>query len=116
MNLVDILLEVEFPEDFSISEFDSMMSLNERKKYCEKHLKFLGEGSSRIVYEIDDYTVLKLAKNVKGIEQNRVEANPGFKHIDILAKIFRADKMHTYIIMEKADKVDVEEFENFEAQ
>ena len=113
MNLIDILLEVQFPDDFSMEEFDSLMTIKERKAYCEKHLKFLGEGSSRIVYDIDDYTVLKMAKNRKGIAQNMIEAEPDFQKYDIMAKIFRADKMHTYIIMEKADKVTGEEFENF---
>ena len=113
MNLIDILLEVEYPSGFSLGEFDSLMSIKERKAYCEKNLKFLGEGSSRIVFEIDDYTVLKMAKNRKGIAQNMVEAKPEFQNYDIMAKIFKTDKLHTYIIMEKADKVNAQEFEEF---
>ena len=113
MNLVDILLEVTFPDEFSLAEFEALSSVKDRKAYCEKDLKFLGEGSSRIVYDIDNYTVIKMAKNKKGIEQNRVEANPSFQNYDIMAKIFQHDKQHTYLIMERADKATTEEFQDF---
>lgn len=45
-----------------------------KKKYCEEYLgKQIGGGSSRLVYQIDDKWVLKLAKNAKGIAQNEAE-------------------------------------------
>src|SRR6185436_3428910 len=50
-----------------------------RKKYAEKNLKHLSSGSSRIVYKTDDNTIIKMAKNDKGIAQNKVEANPKMK-------------------------------------
>jgi hypothetical protein len=47
-----------------------------RKKYAERNFKHLSSGSSRIVYLTPKKTVVKLAKNDKGIAQNKAEANP----------------------------------------
>ena len=45
------------------------------RDYCDRHLGLPdGEGSSRVAYQIDDNRVLKLAKNKKGLAQNKAEA------------------------------------------
>ena len=59
---------------FRLDYLTSAQSFSERNKYCLKMLgKPIGKGSSRIVYQIDDETCLKLAWNKKGIEQNLEE-------------------------------------------
>jgi hypothetical protein len=59
---------------FSLDEMVAQRTFKKRLEYCKN---MLGEpadkGSSRIVFDIDDETVLKLAKNRKGIEQNLEE-------------------------------------------
>jgi hypothetical protein len=47
-----------------------------RKDYAENNLKHLSSGSSRIVYLTPSKTIIKMAKNDKGIAQNKAEANP----------------------------------------
>ena len=46
----------------------------QRVEYCNKMLGDpIGDGSSRVVYQLDDGSVLKLAKNDKGVAQNKLE-------------------------------------------
>lgn len=50
------------------------MNFRGRIKYLNSTLgQPIGKGSSRWVYQVDDYTVLKLAINEKGIAQNECE-------------------------------------------
>lgn len=50
------------------------MSFNKKVAYCKEMLGApIGKGSSRLVFQIDDETVLKLAMNGKGIAQNEQE-------------------------------------------
>lgn len=35
--------------------------------------KYLGEGSSRKVFDLNNGYVVKIAKNMAGVEQNRIE-------------------------------------------
>ena len=50
-----------------------------RKKYAEANLEHLSSGSSRLVYFTPGKTIIKLAKNDRGIAQNKAEANPEMK-------------------------------------
>lgn len=61
-------------EGFRLDCLISAKSFAERVRYCKNMLGFpIGNGSSRMVFQIDDETCLKLAKNEKGIAQNKVE-------------------------------------------
>ena len=61
---------------FSFDELSSIKALSKRVLYCKQHLgNPIGNGSSRMVFQIDDEKVLKLAKNRKGLAQNNVEAD-----------------------------------------
>ena len=61
-------------EGFRLDYLTSCRSFNERVKYCKKMLgPPIGNGSSRIVFQLDDETCLKLAKNNKGVAQNLEE-------------------------------------------
>jgi hypothetical protein len=50
-----------------------LSKFKERKDFANKKFKLLDKGSARIVYLIGDKYVLKLAKNKKGIYQNKKE-------------------------------------------
>lgn len=59
---------------FNYDELKSINSYSGKVKYCQEHLGMpIGNGSSRICFQIDDEWILKLAKNEKGIAQNEVE-------------------------------------------
>lgn len=76
-------------------------------KYCEQNLTRIAQGSSRIVYKIDEQKVLKLAKNEKGIAQNVNESNYLIQSTfgDVVTKMYRVDSDDKWIIMEYAKKI-----------
>lgn len=80
-----------------------------RKKYAEKHLKHLSSGSSRIVYKASDGTIVKLAKNDKGIAQNKAEANPKMKS-KFLNEIIDYSKNYAWIQTHFLKKIKVGDF------
>lgn len=95
------------------SILDSLSKLETFKDqidYAEKHLDHLSSGSSRIVYKTSDNTVIKLAKNSKGLAQNKVEAKIKFdsKHIN---KIIKSDKKFAWIEVPLLEKITEKEFE-----
>lgn len=54
------------------------MPYAKKVKYCRQWLGFpIGNGSSRMVFQLDDDSVLKLAKNEKGVAQNELEYRMG---------------------------------------
>ena len=77
-------------DGFRVDYLRSCNSYDERVKYCKKMLGFpIGKGSSRMVFQMDDETCLKLAINEKGIAQNLEEikiARDGF--ISYIPKIY----------------------------
>ena len=61
-------------DSFSIDDLNNIHTFRGRLKYCQSQLgSNIGRGSSRVVFQINDERVLKLALNQKGIEQNRIE-------------------------------------------
>ena len=62
-----------------LKNLQKLKTYNARKKYAEKNLKHLSSGSSRLVYLTSNGTILKLAKNDRGIAQNKVESNSKMK-------------------------------------
>lgn len=77
-------------DEFSFDILKSLKTFRDRKNYCDKYLGFnVGSGSSRLVYQLDDEKVLKLAKNEKGIAQNEQEYSFGQeKFVDVTPHIF----------------------------
>ena len=68
--------------------------------------KYLGEGSSRKVYDLNNGHVVKIAKNMAGVEQNRIEYKISEEdNSEILARVVQASKRYNFIIMRKAKKV-----------
>ena len=56
-----------------LSNLEQLETYAARKKYAESNLKHLSSGSSRIVYLTPRKTIVKLAKNDKGIAQNKAD-------------------------------------------
>lgn len=101
----------EDSKDLSIilKNIESLETYNARKKYAEKNLKHLSSGSSRIVYLTKNKTIIKLAKNDKGIAQNKAESNPKMKS-KFLNKILSKSKNNSWIEVDYLDKITVKDF------
>lgn len=105
------LKEMAYPQSFSFEEFNNISSYAGKQKYASERLKRLGSGSARVVYQIDDEKVLKLAKNRKGIAQNEVELDWGLQSYGTVAKVYEADEERFYWLeMQLAKKLNVSDF------
>lgn len=109
-----LFFEDAYPQDFSFSDLKSERSYSAKLRYAEKYLKKIGSGTSRVVYKIDDEKVLKLAKNKKGLAQNKLEIDL-YDELEntssILAKVFDYDKDDMWLEMELAKKITNRKFE-----
>ena len=73
--LDESLDEAAWP-DFNPHEIEKIPNFAQRVRWCNKNLgPCFGSGSARMIFEIDDDRVLKLAKNKKGIAQNQAEVD-----------------------------------------
>lgn len=81
-----------------------------RKKYAESNLKRLSSGSSRLVYLTKNKTIIKLAKNDKGLAQNKAESNPKMKS-KFLNKTISFAKNNSWMQTHFFKKITVKEFE-----
>lgn len=72
----------------------------------EGKYKYIGSGSGRIVYDLDNGYVIKVAKNKKGIAQNEVEYQISTSYSsDLFAKIPQVSEDFKLLIMEKAERI-----------
>ena len=68
--------------------------------------RYIGGGSSREVYDLNNGYVVKVAKNRAGIEQNKTEYRIYSKdNTGIFAKIVQVSDNYEYVVMKKARKV-----------
>lgn len=97
---------------FDIDKFDSLPTFSARKKYADQTLERLGSGSARIVYKIDDEKILKLAKNPKGLSQNREECGLGQDNYfnDVVTRVYDCHTDNLWIISEFARKITPAKF------
>lgn len=93
-----------------LNNLEKLETYSARKKYAEKNLKHLSSGSARIVYLTPEHTIVKLAKNDKGIAQNRAEANPKMNS-KYLNKIIKSAKNNSWLETYYLDKVTTKQFE-----
>lgn len=119
VKLVDLFYSMaaseELPENSSdlktiLKNIEDLDTYQARIKYAEKNLKHLSSGSSRLVYQAPNKTIIKLAKNDKGIAQNKAEANPKMKS-DFLNGIISKSKDGIWIQTHFLEKITEKEFE-----
>lgn len=108
-------LTEEYPVNFDLNQFKNIPSYAGKLRYAQEHLgKPIGNGSSRVVYRVDETKVLKLAKNKRGIAQNEAECDAGYNNYyydDIIAKVFDFDdKDYIWSEMEIAFKTKKSDF------
>jgi hypothetical protein len=93
-----------------LKNIEGLETFSDQKEYAEKNLEHLSSGSSRIVYLTSKKTIIKLAKNEKGLAQNKAETNPKMKSKylnDILGHAANYSWMETSYL----DKITTKEFE-----
>lgn len=107
------LEEATYPSSFNMEEFKKLNSFNARIEYCNQHLKRIASGSARVVYQIDDQTALKLAKNKKGLIQNAKEADNYIQQqfVGTVAKVLDYHPDDYWIEMQYAKKITPRRFE-----
>lgn len=93
-----------------LKNIEGLETYKARKDYAEKNLEHLSSGSSRIVYATPSKTIIKLAKNDKGIAQNKAESNPKMKST-FINKVLSHAKDHSWIEVCYLDKITPKEFE-----
>lgn len=92
-----------------LSNLEHLETYSARKEYAEANLSHLSSGSSRIVYLTNDKTVIKLAKNDKGLAQNKAEANPEMKS-KYTNKILSCAKNNAWIEVPYLEKIHTSQF------
>lgn len=71
-----------------------------------KKLQLIGVGSSRSVYDLKNGYVVKMARNKKGLAQNRAEHKIAARNRSFLfADVISVSDDYIYLIMKKADKI-----------
>lgn len=93
-----------------LKEIEGLEHYNARKEYAEKNLEHLSSGSSRIVYLSPEKTIIKMAKNDKGIAQNKAECNPKMKS-KFLNEVISHAENYTWMQTHFLEKITEKEFE-----
>ena len=97
------ILKEAAKDEFSYEELSSIDDYRKAIEYCWKNIgEYIGVGSSRAVFQIDDEKVLKLAMNDYGIQQNMVEYENRHNNLPLFPNIFEqyCDKDYKYIVAE----------------
>ena len=102
---------------FSFGYLKSLKSFQEKLEYCRHYLGVhIGNGSSRVCFQLDDEKIIKLAYNRKGIAQNEQEFNFSQENIvDVTPRVFPELSdidNYTYIVSEYVLPATDEDFEH----
>lgn len=96
-------------QSFDLEIFRGLKTFRARIDYCQRSLVRISSGSSRIVYDLGNGKVLKIARNRKGLYQNQKEAVLSedwvFSSEGIIAKVLDGVENGEWIISEKARKL-----------
>lgn len=104
------LLE-DYPSTFNKQDFENIKSFQGKLDYAVTHMKKIATGSARAVFKVDEQKVLKIAKNKKGLAQNRAESDPYLQNYDITARVFDMDRRNDFWLeMELATKLTPTKF------
>ena len=93
-----------------LSNLEKLETYTARKKYAEQNLEHLSSGSSRIVYLTPGKTIVKLAKNDKGIAQNKAESNKEMKS-KFLNEVLSHASNHAWMETHFLEKITAKQFE-----
>lgn len=81
-------------------------------KWAKKNYPFIGEGSSRITFKLDESHALKIALNPAGVVQNKVESHIAQHLHDLpITQVHYLGKKAYYMIVDFAHELDFDDFE-----
>ncbi|EKQ55809.1 MULTISPECIES: hypothetical protein [unclassified Clostridium] len=70
------------------------------------YYRYIGSGSCRDVFDLGNGYIIKVARNMAGIAQNKCEYSIScYDNSDLFAKVVKVSNDFNLLIMEKADKV-----------
>lgn len=105
-----IVQEMAYPAGFNLSDLEALPSYAARVRYCAERLTKLGQGSSRIVFAVDSEKVLKVAKNAKGIAQNKEEGEDWKQTYCCFAKVYDKSEDGIFLEMQAARRAKKSDF------
>lgn len=117
-NVEKMIAEAPLPPDWDATVYSDNKSFASQLKYAKERASRIGAGSSRVVFEIPFEgrpTVLKIAKNKKGLAQNSKEGDWSMHRMypSITLPIIDVDEKGEephWIHVEKADKMSKSQF------
>ena len=110
--LIESLDEAAWP-DFNPHEIEKIPYFAQRVRWCEKNISpCFGQGSSRMIFEIDDDRIMKLAKNKKGVAQNEAEVDTS-RFSDCVVKVFDCADDYSWVIEENCIPAKKSDFKYF---
>jgi hypothetical protein len=96
-----------------LANLEKLETYAARKKYAEANLEHLSSGSSRITYLTPDKTVIKLAKNDRGLAQNKEEVAANSKcNSKYLNSVLGSSPNYFWIEVPFLDKITEKIFRN----
>jgi len=123
MKVHELLREAPLPPDWDKSTYKSNVSFAKRVRYAVARAQKIGTGSARIAFEIEYEgrpTILKIAKNKKGIAQNEYESQMlgdyYVKDLGITIPMIDYDEENdppVWLHVEKAEKMKPTQFKKF---
>jgi hypothetical protein len=91
-----------------IEDLNNCINLEDKIDYCNRNFTFIGTGTHRRAYAYND-KILKVAFNEGGIKQNIFEKT-AITNSSLIVKVFYFSDDNSYIIEERADGFNEEEF------
>ncbi len=123
MKSKDFIAEVPLPTDWDKNVYKPDVSFAKRIRYATEKAKKIGTGSARIAFNIEFEgrdTILKIAKNKKGLAQNEYEAqmldDSYVVPLGITIPMIDYDEEHNeplWLHVEKASKVTAAQFKKY---
>jgi hypothetical protein len=118
MKLHELIFETPLPDDWDKEIYDPRVPFKKRIAYAKAMASRVGQGSSRIAFKIPYQgrdTILKVAKNRKGVAQNEAESDVlndyVIDQIGIMIPMIDHDENgFTWIHTELATKVTLAQF------
>lgn len=88
--------------DFTDAYFRMIQSNLKRGEY-----QFIGKGSGRVVYDLGNGQVVKVAKNIKGIAQNIEEYKISLvDDSNLFARVYDLSDDYNFLIMDRAEHIE----------